>query len=138
MPGLRHGQGPRPTREFRPRSRTPEIMLTTPRPPNPEPPNPEPPNPEPPNPEPPNREPPNREPPNREPPNREPPPTPVRRLSPDLSIQRPQLHRFADVIGGDTVGAGQVGNRPRDFEDPVVGAGAQAVIGHRHAQQLKD
>ena len=59
-------------------------------------------------------------------------------LSPHLSIQRPQLHGFADVIGGDTLGAGQVGNRPRDLEDPVVGTGAQAVIGHRHAQQFED
>jgi hypothetical protein len=35
------------------------------------------------------------------------------------------------VIGGDAVGALEVGDRAGDFEDAIVGAGAEVVFGHR-------
>ena len=41
-------------------------------------------------------------------------------------IQASVLNRLGDVGGLDFIGAGEVGDGAADFEDPTVGAGAQA------------
>ncbi len=43
---------------------------------------------------------------------------------PQLPVQRPVLNRLGNVVAGNLVGAGQVGNRAAHFQDAVVGAGA--------------
>jgi len=44
------------------------------------------------------------------------------------AVQTPILDRFGDVGGLDFFGAGEVGDGAADFEDPAVGAGAQAQL----------
>jgi len=46
-------------------------------------------------------------------------------LDPKRSVEGSILDGFADVFGGDRVGFGEVGDGAGDFEDAVVGAGAQ-------------
>ena len=57
-------------------------------------------------------------------------------LRPELPVQRAVLDRFGDVLAGDVLRAGQVGNRAGDLQDAVVGAGAEVQIGHGELQQL--
>jgi hypothetical protein len=49
----------------------------------------------------------------------------VRSLDPKRPIEGPILDGFADVLGGDAVGSGEIGDGAGDFEDAVVGAGAE-------------
>jgi hypothetical protein len=42
------------------------------------------------------------------------------------SVQTSILNRFGDVGGLDFFGAGEIGDGAADFEDPALGAGAQA------------
>ena len=56
-------------------------------------------------------------------------------LTPDLAIEGAVLDGFADVLGGDFFGAGEVGDGTRDLEDAVVGARAEVELAQRHAQE---
>jgi hypothetical protein len=49
----------------------------------------------------------------------------VRSLDPKRPIEGSVLDGFADVLGGDRVGEGEVGDGAGNFQDAVVGAGAQ-------------
>ena len=40
-----------------------------------------------------------------------------------IPVEAPVLDGLKQVVGGDRIRAGQVGDRPRDLEDAVVGAG---------------
>ncbi len=42
------------------------------------------------------------------------------------------MDRFADVVGEDVFGGGEVGDGAGDFEDAVVGSGAEVQLGHGH------
>ena len=44
---------------------------------------------------------------------------------PERPIKRPVLNGFADVFRRDRVGSSEVGDGPGDFQDAVVGTGAQ-------------
>jgi hypothetical protein len=44
-------------------------------------------------------------------------------LNPQRPIEGAVLNGFADVLGGDGVGLGEIGEGAGDFEDAVVGAG---------------
>jgi hypothetical protein len=52
------------------------------------------------------------------------------RSSPQLAIQCAEADGFANVIGGDAIGAFEVGDGTGDFEDAILGAGAEVVFGH--------
>lgn len=43
---------------------------------------------------------------------------------------------LGDVGGADVGFAGQIGDRPADFEDAVIGAGAEVQPGHSDFQEL--
>jgi hypothetical protein len=45
------------------------------------------------------------------------------------------LHGLGQMLGGDTVGAVEVGDGARDFENAVVGARAQPHAPHRHFER---
>src|ERR1700683_4989548 len=51
------------------------------------------------------------------------------------AVERPILDCLADVIRLDAVGALEIGDRARDFEDPRIGAGAQAEPIDRELEQ---
>src|SRR5262249_31329528 len=51
------------------------------------------------------------------------------------SVQTPLLDRFGDMGGLDFFGAGEIGDGAADFEDPAVGAGAQAQFVDRGFEQ---
>src|SRR5437660_1417701 len=55
--------------------------------------------------------------------------------TPKAPVQRPVLDRFRDVLGLDVGSAFQVSNRPRNLQDAVVGARAQALLLHGALQQ---
>jgi hypothetical protein len=57
-------------------------------------------------------------------------------LNPKGAIEGAVLDGFADVLGGDGVGSVEIGDRARDLEDTVVGAGAEVQFGHRNADEL--
>ena len=57
-------------------------------------------------------------------------------LDPERSIKGAILDRFAHVLGCDRFGALEVGDRARDFQDAIVGAGAQIEFRHRDADQF--
>jgi hypothetical protein len=52
----------------------------------------------------------------------------------DLAVEGAELDGFEEVIGGDGVGRGEVGDGAGDFEDAVVGAGAEVEIRHRELE----
>lgn len=54
---------------------------------------------------------------------------------PQLAVEGAVLDGFADVVGVDVLDAGEVGNGAGDFQDAVVGAGAQVVLGHGVLEQ---
>jgi len=56
--------------------------------------------------------------------------------TPQLTVERTELDRLADVVAGNVFSAGQVGDGARDFQDSVVGAGAQVQVRHRKLQQI--
>jgi hypothetical protein len=45
--------------------------------------------------------------------------------TPQLPVERAVLDRLGNVVAGNVFRAGQIGNRPRHLQNPVVGAGAQ-------------
>src|SRR4029450_4818374 len=47
-----------------------------------------------------------------------------------------ELDRFADVVGCDIGLAVEIGNCARDFQDPIVGAGAEVYVAHGDANQF--
>src|SRR5579859_2720026 len=49
---------------------------------------------------------------------------------PIAAVQRPVLYRFGDVSGTDVFSGVKVGDGARDFQNTVVGAGAQAQARH--------
>ena len=51
------------------------------------------------------------------------------------AVERAVLDCFADVLGLDGFALPKVGDRACDFQDPVVGAGAQVELFHGIAQQ---
>src|SRR5207249_12303807 len=51
-------------------------------------------------------------------------------LRPVAAVEGPVLDGFGDVRGADGLGALDVGNGARDFQNAVVGAGAQTQAGH--------
>src|SRR5205823_1088456 len=51
-------------------------------------------------------------------------------LRPVAAVERPVLDGFGDVRGADGLGALEVGDGTRDFQNAVVGAGAQTQAGH--------
>src|SRR5438876_4863844 len=51
-------------------------------------------------------------------------------LRPVAAVERPVLDGFGDVRGADGLGALEVGDGARDFQNAVVGAGAQTQAGH--------
>jgi hypothetical protein len=51
-------------------------------------------------------------------------------ITPQLAVEGAEADGFADVIGGDAVGAFEVGDGAGDFQDAIVGAGAEVVFGH--------
>ena len=53
-------------------------------------------------------------------------------LRPQISVQRAILDRFANVVGGDVFGIGEVGDGAGDLEDAIVSAGAEVQLGHGH------
>src|SRR5213593_4757274 len=57
-------------------------------------------------------------------------------LDPQLAVERAVLDRFGYVLRLDALRTVEIGNRARDLEDAVVGAGAQVQFGHCHFQEL--
>ena len=45
-------------------------------------------------------------------------------------VQGAVFDSFEDVVGGDVIQRGEVGQGAGDFEDAVVGAGAEVEVGH--------
>jgi hypothetical protein len=52
------------------------------------------------------------------------------RSSPQLAIQCAKADGFGDMICRDAIGAFEIGDGAGDFEDAIVGAGAEVVFGH--------
>ena len=52
------------------------------------------------------------------------------RLGQERPVQGVVLDGFEDVVGGDVIQRGEVGQGAGDFEDAVVGAGAEVEVGH--------
>ena len=55
----------------------------------------------------------------------------VSKSGPQSPIKRAVLNRLADVAGFDPLTASEISDRAGDFEDAVVGSGAQVQILHR-------
>ena len=53
-------------------------------------------------------------------------------LQPKVSIERAVLDGFGDVVGLDGFGGLEVRDRAGDFEDSVIGAGADAQLVDGH------
>lgn len=51
-------------------------------------------------------------------------------LCPERAIQRAVLDGLGDVLGLDRFSSFQVCNRSCDFEDAIMGAGGQSLLGH--------
>ena len=49
----------------------------------------------------------------------------TKRLNPKRPVEGAILDRFADVLGCDIGLAVEIGDRARDFQDPIVSAGAE-------------
>ena len=56
---------------------------------------------------------------------------------PNLPVERAVLNRLRNVVAREVLGAGQVGNGAGDFQDAVVGAGAQVQVGHGELEQFE-
>jgi hypothetical protein len=56
-------------------------------------------------------------------------------LRPEVAIQSAILRRLRDVRVGDLLFSSQVGDRPVDLENPVVGARREASFGDRAFEQ---
>src|SRR6185369_3529453 len=55
-------------------------------------------------------------------------------LNPVRPIQRPVLYRLGNVLALNLWAAFHIRNRPRDFQDPVMRAGAESLLLHRAFQ----
>src|SRR5262245_8704392 len=53
-------------------------------------------------------------------------------LRPKIAIQGAVLDGFADMVGLDVFGTGEVGDGSRDFQNPVIRPGAEVELGHGH------
>ena len=53
-------------------------------------------------------------------------------LRPQIPVESAVLDGFADVLGEDRFGASEIGDGAGDFEDAVVGAGAEVQFRHGH------
>jgi hypothetical protein len=53
-----------------------------------------------------------------------------------IPVHHPVLDGFGDVAGADVFLGGQVGDGAGNFEDPVVGAGAEPELGHGCFEEL--
>jgi hypothetical protein len=51
-------------------------------------------------------------------------------LGPAGSVERPALNGFGGVLGFDGRGVFDVGDGARDFEDAVMSAGAESLLGY--------
>ena len=60
----------------------------------------------------------------------------ARESAPPLPIKRAVLNRLTDVVAGNLLRIAKIGNGACNFENSVVGAGAQMVFRHRIFQQL--
>ncbi len=54
---------------------------------------------------------------------------------PVVSIQTPILDGLGQVLGGDAIGVIEVRNRPRDFQNAIMRAGAEAHSTNRHFER---
>lgn len=59
-----------------------------------------------------------------------------RRLRPVAAVERAVLDGLGQVRDGEMVGAFQVGDGARDFEDAVVGAGGESLLLHGALEKL--
>src|SRR5256712_5885644 len=62
-------------------------------------------------------------------------PATTSRSSPPAPVEAPVLQRLRAVLGGDRLGAGEVGDRPRDTDDAVVAACGEPQACHRGGEQ---
>src|SRR5947207_929842 len=62
-------------------------------------------------------------------------PATTSRSSPPAPVEAPVLQRLRAVLGGDGLGAGEVGDRPRDTDDAVVAACGEPQACHRGGEQ---
>ena len=53
-----------------------------------------------------------------------------------ISIHHPVLDGFGDVAGGDILLSGEIGDRPSNFEDPIIGPGAKTELGNGHFKEF--
>ena len=58
------------------------------------------------------------------------------RSNPESAIESPILDRLADVLGRDLRFSVEISDGARDFQDPIVSAGAEIQFAHRHANQF--
>src|SRR5271157_3130051 len=59
----------------------------------------------------------------------------VTALCPERSVERPILDSFRDMLGCDWADPVEVGDSSGHFQDAVVGAGGESLLGHRALQQ---
>lgn len=52
------------------------------------------------------------------------------------SVKRAVLDGFGHMLGPDAVCAGEIGDRPGDLQDPVIGPGREPQSRDRHLEQL--
>src|SRR5690348_5134566 len=62
--------------------------------------------------------------------------TPIFRSPPQLAVEGAELDGLRDVVRGNLFAAAQVGDGAGNFQDAVVGAGAEVVFRHGQLQQL--
>src|SRR5690348_12821061 len=55
---------------------------------------------------------------------------PLEALSPERPVKGAVLDGFGDVLGLQRTAALEIGHGARHFQDAVVGAGAEALLGH--------
>src|SRR5213592_353931 len=60
----------------------------------------------------------------------------TRESHPKCAIEGTILDGFADVLGRDLRFSVEISDGARDFQDPIVGAGAEIQFAHRHANQF--
>ena len=56
---------------------------------------------------------------------------------PEPAVEGPVLDGLADMVGGDAFAGGEVGDGAGDFEDAVVGAGAEVEVLHGVAEHFE-
>lgn len=62
--------------------------------------------------------------------------SPASVLRPEIAVQSAVLDGFADVVGLDGFGTVEIGDGAGDFQDAVIGAGAEIQLGHRHFDEI--